>query len=66
MHRSTTWPGTRFVTLVNIAVPRSLSASCTVALLTWLVALSLCATKAARDEVTTRIEIRMNASRQRG
>src|SRR5215210_7402492 len=62
MHRSYVVPGTMLVTLLNIAVVESLSVSVMAALLTWFVELSFCATKAARDEVTTSRAIRMKVS----
>ena len=62
MQRSSVVPGFRLVTPLNIAVPESVSVSAMAALVTWLVVLSFCATKAARDEVTTSRAIRMKVS----
>src|SRR5688500_20192558 len=62
MQRSTGEPGIRLVTPLNIAVPESVSVSAIAALLTWFVELSFCATKAARDEVTTSRAMRMKVS----
>src|SRR5688500_14698371 len=60
MHRFSNWPGTRAGT-VNMAVV-SLSLSRMLGVETEFATLSLCATKAARDEVTTSRAIMMNAS----
>src|SRR3712207_4865211 len=62
MQRSSVVPGIRLVTLLNIAVPESVSVSAMAALVTWLVELSFCATKAARDDVTTSRATRMKVS----
>src|SRR3954470_631484 len=60
MQRSTFVPGIRPVTLLNMAVFRSLSARSIAAAVTWFDVLSFCATNAARDEVTTSSAMRMN------
>src|SRR5687768_5165663 len=62
MHRSSELVGVMFGTALNIAVPESVSVRAIAALVTWLVVFSFCATKAARDEVTTSRAIRMKVS----
>jgi hypothetical protein len=59
MHFSMFVPGIS-PTLLNIALPESLSTRSIAAAVTVLVLLSFCATKAAREEVTTRRAMRMN------
>src|SRR5688500_2897162 len=62
MHRSSELVGVMLGTALNIAVPESVSVSAIAALVTWLVVFSFCATKAARDDVTTSRAIRMKVS----